>query len=330
MSNRKCHKCGTKTKGDFCHNCGAKIKEIEKSIEKEVKSVEREVISHKQTYIGIGVIILIALFFVFTSAKPLEYSDKTPSTETKNYSDVEKYTEKEPYNVEKSYIEKESYELPVEYTEQICNDVTVPYEDTETYTEKEPFIEQKCTTSDYEYAIENHRIYGEFSGVNYIYYATLDIVNQEDKAGTWKIGYTFYGDNTVTKPTQSVYVYSNSRKTVKFDYDGDYLEDVSGNYNVVEVPERTDCTDVTIYKDVQKTRTVTKYRTEKRCEDITKTRMETRYRDVTKTKTEVEYKDVNKSKTLERVEDVIVYKNETRIKYVNRIFGYEQPFYWGY
>lgn len=159
--------------------------------------------------------------------------------------------------------------------EKNCEDVQVPYDDIEYYTEKEPYSVEECEQEPYSYAIENFIGGSEERNCNWMglncdhyYSCSLDIVNHEDKGGTFELQPYIISDQRgqINKPNIQQYVYAESQKTVSFEELIGKDEGARCYYNIKSIPTKQICNTVTKYKTVQKTRTVTKWRTETRCD----------------------------------------------------------------
>ena len=256
------------------------------------------------------IIIVAALFFVFTSAKVEEYQDSVPVTETREYQDVESFSDVEPYQVLVNKTVQEPYTYQEEYQE--------PYETTETYYEKEPYAEEECENVPLIHKKEWVTCDGGgwFSDA----IAELKVTNLDDEGSTFAVWVGFnLPDGNKIGSSSAKYIQPDS--SVIFSYSAD-VDITDCTYNMHVVGSKEVCETVTKYRDVPKTRTVTKYKTSYK--------NVTGYRNVTVEEFETRYRNVTKEKTLNRTEDVVVYKNVTKIRFKNRVFGYEQPFRWGY
>ena len=209
----------------------------------------KTIFSYKKSWLIFTLIVVFGLFFIAGNTIKVPYTAMVT------------YTEKEPYETQEPYQDQESY------TVEECEDIQVPYTD------------EVCETRDYDYWVENHRSWKDWTDSNYVCLASFVVKNNENKGGYWTFSYVFYSTNKeIKRPSQSKYVYPLSTRSWTFSYDCDVAESVTGNYFVESVPKFTVC------------ETIMKYKTEKQCKNVTKYQTITKYRTVTK------YRDVERQR----------------------------------
>lgn len=212
-----------------------------------IKKVTWKKIKKMKKALTIFSIILIVGFLVFANRVKLSTTDYVTYIESEPYTTTEEYEDLEPYTVEE------------------CEDVQVPYSD------------QECTYREYSYTPTEGGVRKELKGLDWICYGEVDIKNNENQAGQFTIGYSFFGkDGEYRAASQTKNVYSQGTETFTFSYDCGWLETVTGQGHIENVPKVEEC------------ETVTKYRTETQCGEITK------YKKVNKTRTVTKYRDMEK------------------------------------
>lgn len=128
--------------------------------------------------------------------------------------------------------------------------VTVTYQTQETYIEKEP-VQVPLSYQ----VVGAPRYYGGLEGLfNYVTYAEIEVKNTDTEPGTFVVNCQF---KTLKRGTFQdsirIYVVPGESKVAKCKADTKFGEDVDVSYNIEPSTK-------TIYRDVEKTRTVTKTR----------------------------------------------------------------------
>ena len=205
-------------------------------------------------------------------------------------------------------IEKEELEEEIPEEEPIgqqCRDELIPYEeqesylDTEIYTEKVPYIDQECENKKLSYKVENFKPdskcinfdercweeYKLFGGCKHYesycvkkeIYTPLDITNLDSEKGSWILQYSLFTNGNLKETyNKDIFLYPSETKkeTHTFILSGEeeVNKKLTAYWKILSVPTKQVCTDVTKYKDEQKSREiikyrpVIKYRTEQVCE----------------------------------------------------------------
>ncbi len=177
-----------------------------------------------------------------------------------------------------------------------CKEVQVPYDAQEEYAEQEPYSEEVCKMIDLQYSkINNKWDYNNCLNYDTICYEenwlgmckdeetfcserelsySVDINNQDNKGGMWKVEIRFYMNNQPYETKEiSNYLYPQTTETftgIHTIYGNNPEGDANQNFGalavVVSIPQKQECETVTKYRTITKTRTVTKYREETVCE----------------------------------------------------------------
>lgn len=238
----KCHKCEANlTKEDvFCPECGVKIeheiKEEFNQVKKEHKVKELK-LSKKTVLVSSIIIILLILSSIIIFVIPFKYQA------------TQQYIERVPYSAQESYTEKE------------------PYSTTQTYYESEPYQDQECL---YRFAKYNYEQSMEW--VNNQIKVICTISNFESEALSFQ--YELYTNDCEGGETDSYglrTVTIGAGNTIQ----REALLQARGCFGCWASPleQIQECSLVTKWREIPKTRTVTEYR------DVTKYRTVTKYRD---------------------------------------------------
>ena len=233
-------------------------RDIEVKIVKKGKARQKEQ-AKKILVLALKVIIVLAIIYIFTSAR------KVTVTEEQNLTVPQTKMMQEPYQVVEEYQEKEPYGT------QFC--VKRPMNFT-TATDK------KVGTRDDTLICE------------------LNLTNLEDVEGTWI--YDAYLETFVGRAEAPEII-----KTVDPHSTATYSWEIM-------VPPKAIGANCIIFVKSQPSTTKCFYPEPITYKLVTKTRTVTKYRNVTKT------------------EDIVMTNTTTKTKYINRLFGYEQGFYFGW
>lgn len=146
-------------------------------------------------------------------------------------------------------------------TIQNCHDVQVPYE--ETYSETIPYTGQKCDNINLQYTKSFSVCQSRDSGFLGIgsqqAVVTCKITNLDTVGGSFGaiVGFMINGQENTEQQSQYIY----PQQSYEFTYSLD--SETSNCICREQIPTKQVCRDVTLYRDVEKTRTV--YRTETQC-----------------------------------------------------------------
>ncbi len=195
----------------------------------------------------------------------------------------------------------------VEVTHKVREPILLPVVVEKTITVQEPYTEQIPVTKEgcdyYEYAYSTSPDILLMKGTSFANETTKEnflicevtVFNLENKSGT----FTLESRNAFDQKKE---IAAGGSETFKWIHKITSPGDNFCNIKFVEIPKIWRCvtTDQTIYKVV------------------------TKYREITKIENVTEYRPTGKYQEVEKTEPI------TKYTYYNRVFGYKQPFYFGY
>lgn len=179
-------------------------------------------------------------------------------------------------------------------SEKLCSNIQVPYDYIEEYQETIPYTDRECETKNLIYSATNDKwnyavchqwskkCDSSFLGIptdctdfcadKSLSYS-VDINNLDENQGSWTVNINLYKQGNLYKTVPiNQFLYPKTTKTfngiIRVTADspnGDANQDYSAGYNVLYIPTKQVCRDVTKYKEVTKIRTLKGYRTEQQC-----------------------------------------------------------------
>lgn len=178
-----------------------------------------------------------------------------------------------------------------------CRDIQVPYDYLEQYSETVPYTDRVCESKNLPYSTDGFVqmpknectatgckdpiLFGMICTNNFCTDRTVSCSSgvknlDSEESGVFGITFRFSQvgtDNTIKTEYVSESIYPQTRKEVtattkiqSSGVDGDANKDITCSGQIITVPTKQVCRDVTKYREVTKTRTVTRYRTENKCE----------------------------------------------------------------
>lgn len=229
-----------------------------------------------------SIIGLLVLGGIFISVVQLPYTGIVGYVVKEPYTDTEYYYEKEPYTTQECNKENMLYKIDYTTIRNDCisdecssyNSVCAQYQDicerTESVCVDTNFwgncIEYEDRCIDYgQQCVRYSDVCAGTKCTKYQKYCSLTITNKEREGATFSLKllkYDYDDKSSTTIKSDSLYVNGLDSNTIYWNYAFVPTESTTCWYSLESTPQKSVCSNVIKYRDVQKSRTVTKYKDE--------------------------------------------------------------------
>ncbi len=254
-----CKKCNLEYSDShkFCNNCGKKL-------------IDKDKPSRRQLHISKAFIWIITILLVLLVISSIViFAVQFPYTAT------EEYIEKEPYEATESFTQKEPY------TDTECKTMNFLYK-IDYGTATNPCLQQECASYNSNCAETNFwgncvryaQVCSSYKCVKYSMNCNIKIKNQEREGTIFNLDLMKYNSDTKSSASitkENVFVNALDEQQVNWNFVYLPTESVNCFYNLLSVPTRKECQEVTKFNEQTKNRAITKYK------DVTKQRSVTKY-----------------------------------------------------